>query len=92
MVVLLEAFTSSAQISTLTENLELDLRRLLSCRVPGHTLVSALVVVTGPQDPERRRVLHPNRKSIVKPGDLGARLSLDHTGEGDRLVDEGLQK
>lgn len=84
--------TQTTNLQTFTENLELDLWRLLSGSVPGHTLVSALVAVAGPQDPEGCRVLNPNRKSIVKPSDLGARLSLDHTWQGDRLADEGLQK
>lgn len=71
--------TKITKLQTFTENLQLDLRRLLSCRVPGHTLVSALIVVTGPQDPQRRRVLNPNRKSVAEPSDLRAGFSLDHT-------------
>ena len=75
-----------------TKNFQLDLQGLLSGAVLGHTLIGALVIEADPLNPEGCSVLGSNRKSIVKPADLGAWFSLDHTWESHRLANQGFQE
>lgn len=76
----------------LTKNVQLYLWGLLSSAVRGHTFVSALITELGLMDPEGCCVLNPNRKSIVKPRDLRAWFSLDHTRQGHRLTNPSFQE
>lgn len=75
-----------------TKNFKLDLQGLLSSAVLGHTLVGALVSEVDLLDPEGRSVLDPNRKSIMKPADLRAWLSLHHTWQSHCLANQGFQE
>ena len=80
-----------AELLIFTKNFQLDLQGLLSCTVPGHTLVGALVSEFDLLDPEGRRV-GPNRKPIMKPSYLRPRLSLDHTWQSHCLANQGFQE
>lgn len=80
------------ELQVFTKNFQLDLQGLLSSAVPGNTPVSALVGQGDLLDPEGRRVLDPDRKSIVKPAELRARLSLDHTWQSHALANQGFQE
>lgn len=74
-----------------TKNFQRDLQGLLTSGVTGHTLIGAPVRQADPLDLQGRSVLGPDRETIVKPADLGARLPLDHTGQSHGLADQGLQ-
>lgn len=84
-------FTKKKKLPGFTQDVQLDLGGLLASAVCGHTCVSALIIKLGLLDPEGCCVFDPDRKSIVKPRDLGARLSLRHTGQSHSLTNQSLQ-
>lgn len=86
-----EMFYKKKKMPGFTQDVQLDLRGLLASAVCGHTCVSALIIKLGLLDPEGCCVFDPDRKSIVKPRDLGARLSLRHTGQSHSLTNQSLQ-
>lgn len=83
---------SSTKVQGFTEDVQLDLGGLLPSAVGGHTFVSALIIKLGLRDPEGCCVFDPNRKSIVKPRDLRAWLSLDHTWQSHSLTNQRFQQ
>lgn len=75
-----------------TKNVQLYLGGLLPSAVCGHTFVSALISKLGLLDPEGCCVLDPHRKSIMKPCDLRAWLSLYHTWQSHSLTNQSFQE
>lgn len=75
-----------------TKDVQLYLGGLLPSTVGGHTFVSALIIKLGLLDPEGCCVFDPNRKSIVKPRDLRAWLSLYHTRQSHSLTNQSFQQ
>lgn len=83
---------SFTKVQGFTKDVQLYLRGLLPSTVGGHTFVSALIIKLGLLDPEGCCVFDPNRKSIVKPRDLGAWLSLYHTRQSHSLTNQSFQQ
>lgn len=83
---------SFTKVQGFTKNVQLYLGGLLPSAVGGHTFVSALIIKLGLQDPEGCCVFDPNRKSIVKPRDLRAWLSLYHTWQSHSLTNQSFQQ
>lgn len=80
------------KVQGFTKDVQLYLGGLLPSAVCGHAFVSALIVKFGLLDPEGCCVFDPNRKSIVKPRDLRAWLSLYHTWQSHSLTNESFQQ